>query len=344
MSQQFDNAGSWLALDVGGANIKVAHESGRTASIPFALWSQPKELPDFLRGIVQSFPHHGRIALTMTAELCDCYVTKTEGVESVLAATAYASAGLPVHVWGIDASFHSVDTIRSQPLLAAAANWLALAHVAARLAPPGPSLLIDIGSTTSDLIPLIDSRPSPSGLTDSRRLQSGELVYAGVRRTPVCAIASSLPYQGVSTGVAAELFATTLDVYLTLGAISPDPAELDTADRRPATAEAALCRLARMVGADLETFSAEDAQVLAQAVDEALLQRLETASRHACRSVAPPCSAVLSGSGEFLGRRLAARLLPDSAPIVSLTEIWGSAGSVAACARAILVLVREAFP
>jgi (4-(4-[2-(gamma-L-glutamylamino)ethyl]phenoxymethyl)furan-2-yl)methanamine synthase len=344
MSLKLASTGPWLGLDVGGANIKVAHESGRMDSIPFALWTRPRELPDVLKGVVRSFPPHSRIALTMTAELCDCYASKAEGVASVLDAIVYASSGVPIHVWGIDGSFHDVATIRRQPLLAAAANWLALAHVAGRLASPGPGLLIDIGSTTSDLIPLSDGRPSPNGLSDTARLQTGELVYAGVRRTPICAIASLLPYQGMPTGVAAELFATTLDVYLTLGAISSDPSDLDTADGRPATAEAAISRLGRMVGADRETFGSQDAQVLAQAVDGALLQRLETAARQACRAVGPPCSAVLSGTGEFLGRRLAARLLADSAPIYSLGEIWEPAGSVAACARALLILAREAFP
>jgi (4-(4-[2-(gamma-L-glutamylamino)ethyl]phenoxymethyl)furan-2-yl)methanamine synthase len=344
MSLKLDRVDPWLALDVGGANIKVAHESGPLASIPFALWKRSRELPDILKSIVQSFPPHSRIALTMTAELCDCFATKAEGVGKVLDAVVYASSGLPISVWCTDSNFHDVHNIRLQPLLAAASNWLALAHVAGRLALPGPGILIDIGSTTTDLIPLNDRRPCPIGLTDTARLQTGELVYAGVRRTPLCAIASQLPFQGKPTGVATELFASTLDVYLTLGAVSPDPSDLDTADGRPATAEAALSRLARMVGADGEAFSPWDAHVLAQAVDTALLERLETAARRACISTGHPRSAVLAGSGEFLGRRLATRLLPDSVPIISLEENWGSAGSTAACARALLVLAREKHP
>src|SRR5207302_1770736 len=119
------------------------------------------------------------------------------------------------------------------------------AEVAARLIPTGPGVLIDIGSTTSDLIPLSDGRARPLGLTDTDRLRTGELVYAGVRRTPVCALAGQLPFRGVTTGLAAELFATTLDVYLTLGEVSADSSDRATADGRPATPEAAIARLAR---------------------------------------------------------------------------------------------------
>jgi (4-(4-[2-(gamma-L-glutamylamino)ethyl]phenoxymethyl)furan-2-yl)methanamine synthase len=56
----------------------------------------------------------------------------------------------------------------------------------------------------------------------------------GVRRTPVCALATELPFRGHPTGLAAELFAATLDVYLTLGEIAPNSKDLSTANGRPA--------------------------------------------------------------------------------------------------------------
>jgi len=67
----------------------------------------------------------------------------------------------------------------------AAANWLALATYAGRLAPRGPAVLLDVGSTTTDVIPLQDGTPVPRGRTDPERLESKELVYTGVRRTPL---------------------------------------------------------------------------------------------------------------------------------------------------------------
>src|SRR6202030_2937868 len=110
-------------------------------------------------------------------------------------------------------------------------------------APRGSGLLIDVGSTTTDVIPLSGGRAVPRGVTDAARLQTSELVYTGARRTPVCAL--------VHEGVAAELFATTLDVYLTLGAFAED-SSTDTADGRPATRPRAHARLARMRGGDAE--------------------------------------------------------------------------------------------
>ena len=262
---------SWMALDVGGANIKAAHTAGPARTLPFELWKRPDELSLVLASLAATFPPCDRVALTMTAELCDCYPTKHVGVNAVLDAVLDAFLGRPIAVWGVDGQFHDVSEIRRQPALAAAANWLALATLVARLVPDGAGLLIDIGTTTTDLIPLDHGQAAARGRTDTERLQNGELVYAGVRRTPICALATELPYRGIPTGLAAELFASTLDVYLTLDEIPPDPKDLSTADGRPATKAASRDRLARMIGTDRDTFTDDDALAFAHAADEALL-------------------------------------------------------------------------
>ncbi len=249
---------TWLALDIGGANLKAAHASGAILSASFPLWREPEGLAHALTKLTGSLPPFDRLAVTMTGELCDCFATKADGVAHILSAIEAAFPGIPVSVWGTDGEFHPFLYARIRWGLIAASNWLALATVAARLVPDA-ALLIDVGSTTADIIPLDGGEPIPKGRTDTDRLRHGELVYAGVRRTPVCALATMLPHRGVPTGLAAELFATTHDVYLTLGELPDDPGDTSTADGRPATRERARDRLARMVCADRETFADEDA-------------------------------------------------------------------------------------
>ena len=333
-------APSWLALDIGGANLKAAHSSGTASSLAFELWKRPDDLAAMLGRLAASLPTADRVAATMTAELCDCYPTKAVGVRSILGAVGTMAGNRPWLVWGTDGRFHAEAEVRDRPGLAAAANWLALATLAARLVPDGPGLLVDIGSTTTDLIPLLDGKVAVRGRTDTDRLRTGELVYAGIRRTPVCAIAPALPFRGELVGLAAELFATTLDVYLTLGSIPEDPDDLGTADGRPSTREAARDRLARMIGADRDGFSAGDAQALALAADAALLDRLMSAAARVAAGPIPP-RIVVAGSGEFLARRLAGRLVPGGASVISLAETWGPLASVAACAHALAVLAFE---
>jgi (4-(4-[2-(gamma-L-glutamylamino)ethyl]phenoxymethyl)furan-2-yl)methanamine synthase len=332
----------WIGLDIGGANIKAAHVEGSALSIPFEVWKRPDELSRAIASVAGTLPPSSAAAVTMTAELCDCYPTKKVGVLAVLDAVLDALPDHRVVVWGVDRRFREVEDLRERPLLAAAANWLALAELAARLAPDVPAILIDIGTTTTDLIPMDRGDVAARGRCDTERLQTGELVYAGVRRTPVHALATELPYRGVPTGLAAELFASTLDVYLILGEIESNPLDLSTADGRPATPEAARDRLARMIGADRDSFSEEDAYAFAQAADSCLRERLARAAEGACRTtIGMPATAVIAGSGDFLARRLARRLVGPGGSLIRLEEAWGPVASAAGCAYALVQLASE---
>src|SRR4051812_32682155 len=192
-----------LGLDVGGANLKAAHTGGVARSRPFPLWKRPHDLAAELRQLVADLPPARRVAVTMTGELCDCFPTSRAGVLHILDAIA-ESVTAPVHVWRTDGRFVNLDEARADLRPCAAANWLALATFAGRFALPGPALLVDVGSTTTDVVPLVDGVPTPAARTDADRLKAGELVYTGVRRTAVCAL--------LGTGGAAEFFATTHDV------------------------------------------------------------------------------------------------------------------------------------
>jgi (4-(4-[2-(gamma-L-glutamylamino)ethyl]phenoxymethyl)furan-2-yl)methanamine synthase len=333
---------TWIGLDIGGANIKAAHIDGTARTVPFEVWKRPDDLASAIESIVASLPPSAAAAVTMTAELCDCYPTKRVGVHAVLDAVIRALPGRLLAVWGVDGSFHPVEQIRDRPLLAAAANWLALAQLAARLVPREPAILIDIGTTTTDLIPMAHGVVAARGRSDTERLQTGELVYAGVRRTPIHALTTELPVRGVPTGLAAELFASSLDVYLILGDLAPDLRDLSTADGRPATVAAARDRLARMIGADRESFSTADAREFAMAADRCLTDRLVSAAERSCQAtIGPPAAAIVAGSGEFLAARVAGRLLGAGGRIISLNDAWGPIASAAGCAFAIVQLAAE---
>ena len=319
-----------LGLDIGGANLKAAHLDAATTcrTLPFSLWRDPAGLAGALAELMRSLPDAGALAVTMTGELCDCFASKREGVLHILTAVENVAEERPVRVWCCDGSFRDLAGARAEPLQAAASNWLALATWAGRFVPHGPALLLDIGSTTTDIIPLLDGVPVPVGRSDPERLRSGELVYTGTRRTPLCALAGSQ--------TAAEFFATTLDVYLVLGAIKDDPKCTDTADGRPATRKFAHARLARMLCADLETSTEEERETLAAQIrDQQLALIARAIERVANRLPSSPAALILSGSGEFLGRNLL------SGPATSIAKLLGREASTAACAHAVAVLARE---
>jgi probable H4MPT-linked C1 transfer pathway protein len=333
-----------LGLDIGGANLKAATSDKRAASVPFALWKEPDRLPAVLAELVGRFPDAEELAVTMTGELCDCFRTKRDGVNHILNAVESAAIGRRAYVWTTDGEYVPPGEARSNHMKAAAANWHALATFASRTAPTHHAMLIDIGSTTTDMIPIAYGVPNPSGLTDTERLQSGELLYRGVVRTPVCVLTRS---------VAAEFFATTRDVYIVLRQLPENASDQDTADGRPATYHHSLARLARMLGGDLETLTEAEVIEFAKRMRDCQLDELWDNTRY-CGiygggGYSDLRTIIISGSGEFLARIMFDRwghlLNQDPAPaIVSLSRELGPELSACAPAYAAAALAAERRP
>jgi hypothetical protein len=335
-----------LALDIGGANLKAAHSDGTTRSVAFEVWRRPGELTAAVTDLIGLIPVFDLLAVTMTAELCDCFATKHDGVTAVLDAVERAvreiGSSVSVRVWLTDGRFVAPDTARAEPLRAAAANWLATATWAGRFCPTGNALVVDVGSTTTDIVPLRDGKPTPHGRTDFDRLATGELVYSGIRRTPLCAVTHLVTVSGRARRVAAELFATTEDVHLWRGDLAERPKATDTADGRPATRPLASARLARMVCADRTMLGDADVDQLAEQFAAAQLATLAGAARHVADRLGRQLrTIVIAGGGEFLARRVAAKLGFEADEIISIGERFGPAASAAACAFALAVLASE---
>jgi probable H4MPT-linked C1 transfer pathway protein len=330
-----------LAFDIGGANLKYSDGRELAESEALALWKHPDRLAARLRAVVERVPACQRIAATMTGELADCFASKTEGVLFILDALRHAAGERKLSVFLTDGRVVDVDAALESPRLAAASNWLALACYAGRYAGRGPALLLDAGSTTCDIIPLQDGQPIPRARDDTGRLLSGELVYTGIERSPVCAAADRVPYRGQACPLAQELFATMRDVYLVLGDVAEAPEDRDTADGRPATQAAAIARLGRMLCADRDAFGLDDARALAQSVAEEQVRTVSQAVEQVSAALpAPPETVILSGHGGFLLRRVLDRC-EWSPRLVSLEEVLGASAARVATAYALAVLLRE---
>jgi probable H4MPT-linked C1 transfer pathway protein len=304
--------GPILGWDVGGANLKAARigEVGQCEPTvlerPFPLWREPDRLPAVLADTADRLGGAGAMAITMTAELADCFATKREGVAFVLDAFRTAFPRIDPWVYGVDGRFRSAAAARQQPLEVAAANWMASATLMARSFPD--ALLVDVGSTTADVIPIVAGRVAALGRTDPARLRTGELVYTGALRTPVCAIVRSVPLYGRQCRVAAEHFAVAADVHLWLGQIQESDYTCETPDGRGRRRPEAGARLARMVCADLEMLGDGDITAIAEHVAQAQVRRIAGGIRQVMRRLGPACPrvAVLAGQGTFLARAAAA--------------------------------------
>ena len=248
--------GPILGWDVGGANIKAARlgEDGRSEpkvlERAFPLWREPHRLPAVLVEAADQLGGARSMAVTMTAELADCFATKREGVAFVLDAFRTAFPDVEPWVYGVDGRFRSAEAARQRPLEVAAANWMASATLVARTFPD--AIFLDVGSTTTDVIPIVAGRVAVRGRTDPARLRSGRArlhrsaAHAGLRHRAL----GAPRWPPVPRGGRA----------LRSGRRRPSLAGTDRRERLhlrdagrpgPKSAEAG-ARLARMVCADLE--------------------------------------------------------------------------------------------
>ena len=330
-----------LGWDIGGMNTKVASVADdgtmATHSRPFELQRDPGALVSVLRdmaaGIAVSPDAAFSCALTMTAELSQMFRTKREGVGFVLDAMSAAFPAADIRVFTTDGRFLRIDAARDEPLAVAAANWAATARLVAQRHPT--SLLIDVGTTTTDIIPIVDGAVAALGTTDPDRLASGELVYTGALRTPIEAVVREVPYRGTRAAVSAEGFALIGDVHVWRGQLASSDYSVPAPDGRPASRDCAGERIARVICADREMI---DEAEISQIADFIAVEQRDAVARAIVSVYArhPEIrTVVVAGLGEFIGRDAARRLGFD---VVRLAEELGADASRYAPAAAVALL------
>lgn len=285
-------------------------------------------------------------AVTMTGELTDCFADRTDGVAQL---SAWAARALPgrVRIYAGRDGFCAADAAAGRAASIASANWHATAALVGGSVEA--ALLVDIGSTTADLIPIVQGRPAATGYSDAERLETGELVYTGVVRTPLLALTDHAPFLGRRTRLMAETFAHMGDVYRITGDLAVEADQQPTGDARGKSRTESEVRLARMVGRDHGEGHARDWLLLARYFAEAQLRLLHDAaatllSRPDLPETAP---VVVCGAGVFLAERLAARLGRRAIPFTAAVadRIAGDPAWASTCGPAVAVgLLAETDP
>jgi (4-(4-[2-(gamma-L-glutamylamino)ethyl]phenoxymethyl)furan-2-yl)methanamine synthase len=239
-----------IGIDVGGANVKIVDDHG--VHIHYCpLWEHAPITAQLDK--YASLPDD-RAVVVMSGELADCFSHKMEGISFIV--DAVKKAFPHARFYGTDDRFH----ITAVPQLAAA-NWLASAAYLKEEYPN--AVLLDIGSTTADIIPLCRFADL-KGLTDLMRLQNGYLVYSGMLRGNIATLLQSVVLDGIPTPTSSEYFAISADAHLALGHITPADYSCDTPDRKEKTLDASLKRLARVVCADLDEIGKQGALQIAE--------------------------------------------------------------------------------
>lgn len=304
-----DTSFSIIGWDIGGAHLKAAfiqdHQLIAVQQLACPLWQDLSYLQSALDDVLRYWPQPTRHVITMTGELADLFSDRASGVNSLIEVMAKRCGTVPLYVFagrrgliGAEAGNQHINDIAS-------ANWLATVYYAARQLAQG--VLIDIGSTTTDIIPFQQHTVLSSSISDADRLQSDELVYSGVVRTPVCALAARAPFQGQWQNLMAEVFATTADVYRLLEVLPENADQLPSADGRGKSIEESEARLARMLGRDASDASGTQWRQFAQYIARRQSAKIQDALERVLSnySLAADAPLVGAGVGRFLVKHLA---------------------------------------
>ncbi len=302
-----------IGWDIGGAHLKAVRlaDDGRILGAvqrPCPLWQGLQHLEQALEEALESLGQADAHAVTMTGELADIFADRREGVLSLVAAMQRHLPQAQLQIFAGNRGFVAPEQAAQHTDAIASANWLASAQYAARRG--GNGLFIDIGSTTTDIVPLVQGKVRALGQSDAERLATEELVYTGAVRTPVMAVARRAPFAGQWQRLAAEYFATMADVHRLTGHLDPEHDMALTADGAGKTAEDSARRLARMVGRDLTDGSMEQWGELARFIAADQVQDIRNAVERALSRglLDQHASFIGAGAGCFIACELARQM------------------------------------
>jgi probable H4MPT-linked C1 transfer pathway protein len=323
-----------LGFDIGGANIKgvyLTKENGEIRQLKveivyFPFWRDSEKLREALLSLKHRLGATcclDGIAITMTAELSDVYQTKREGVNHILSCVKAVFSGIPIFVLTSSVELISLDSAFERPIEVAAANWAATGWLVAQEL--SNCIVVDVGSTTTSIIPIVDGKVAALGKTDLEKLICGELVYTGSLRTNIAAIVHSIPVRGGIAGVSSELFALSGDVHLILGNIEEVDYTSETADGRGKSVAESLARLARVVCADTEMLSEKDLFQIARYIHGEQIRQVEVGLAKVysrIKSLRDGFSLVVTGLGkDFIAKRAAEKIGAEIIDLGSLIRL-----------------------
>lgn len=337
-----------VGWDIGGAHLKAARvEDGRivdTVQVASPLRLGLDRLAQSFAAAKARMGAADRHAVTMTGELADIFASRAEGVLSLTQAARRELGPDPVTIYAGRVGFVAPEQADRHIADIASANWFASASVAGKKL--GVALFMDMGSTTTDIVPLVNGAVAGRGYTDAERLATGELVYTGLVRSFLMATAERAPFAGSWSGLIRENFASMADVYRVLGTLPDGADQMTTADGRAKTVAASQARLARMVGRDAGDADAAAWTALAQWFAEAQIRAVTDGAMLVLSQGTFPAEApiVAAGAGAAVLREVARRLGRDCIDFDSMLEVVPSARTAACtCAPAVAVALLASF-
>ena len=331
-----------MGLDIGGANLKGAavevDGKGRFRLLYSCVRDFSLTTRDIFEEVSEEVGGVDVVGVTSTAEYSlRLFRTLGDGIMHYCRDLSFIHG--PRILWvNTDGGLVDNGSLRD-PYAVAAANWVASAAFIGRYVLKD-CILVDVGSTTTDIVPVKDGKPCSNARFDWERLGRGELVYTGAINTGVGSILRRINVAGTESWVSSEDFSISGDVHLICGNISELTFRSYTRGNNAPPKES-LTRLAHMVCADdmlLERRVIEDMarQVWKKQVSDISsgLRQVYESQRTLYRQKPP---VICCGLGaEFLGARAARACGFDR--VTTADRLWGFGVPILAPAVAMAVM------
>ncbi|MCI0653620.1 MAG: hypothetical protein L0Y39_03980 [Methylococcaceae bacterium] len=332
-----------IGWDIGGAHVKVVELHGNhvvaVAQHPCALWRGLSGLEEVIdRVLLQVTARRICHAVTMSGELADLFPGRDEGVRQILGVLASRIEPDSLHVFAGRKGLLAFDSSHAGHYASiASANWLASAAFMAKTL--DFAVLVDIGSTTTDIQHVAAGEVKAKGFSDYERLISGEMVYTGIVRTPIAALLKKVSFEGQRVPVMTENFATTADVYRLTRELAEHYDQWPAADGAEKTLEASARRLARMIGRDFQSAPLASWIQLAGFCRECQLREIHDALMQQFSRLDTDRKPVIVGAGvgRFLAADLCARIALEYRDFSSIIDRNRALPGAAECAPAVSV-------
>lgn len=247
-----------IGIDIGGANTKIVSSDEKIIESHYIpLWKNTT-LPTFLKDVSDRLKPD-KISVVITGELADCFENKYDGVQFIKDAVDGAFDCEIYYVTTAGEFFKNGDNLNQL----AAANWAASTKIIGNEF--RDCIFIDIGGTTTDIIPIVNGL-HVAEKTDFLRLLRNELIYMGTLRTNIATIIDTVKLSKGNCRVSSELFSITADVYVLLGCINKNLYSCETPDGFGVDKKDVMRRIARVVCADLTEIDYNDILEIAKQV------------------------------------------------------------------------------
>lgn len=306
-----------LGIDIGGAHLKACLLTKKNR--PFIenvgiyytpIWKKGDQLSICLKKIKSEWNISVRdsIRITMSGEMADCFESRKAGVLSIQSIVSKIFKGNQIGVYSLN-GINPIDLEKTDYLTVASANWHATATSLCKILKD--CLLVDIGSTTTDIIPIKNGKIlSPKRSTDFTRLKNGELIYLGVFRTPLSSLTNKIDFNGEKINVMRENFASTADIFRIVSKFNSKYDFSPTFDNRNKSILNSMKRVLRTIGLDHGDFSSQENYCLALSYKNQFLKEIKDniTKVQNIYNLQKCIPLILTGSGSFLSNDISSTI------------------------------------